>query len=138
MIAYVDSSVVSRVVMRQPNRLVELETCTQRLTSLLTQLECLRAMDKARLDEGLDQDEILARRLVLFQQLRRMSKIAVARSVLDRAGSSFPLPVKTLDAIHLATALQLRERRYRELVFATHDRQQGRAAAALGFEVIGL
>lgn len=124
--------------MRQPNRLVELETCTQRLTSLLTQLECLRAMDKARLDEGLDQDEILARRLVLFQQLRRMSKIAVARSVLDRAGSSFPLPVKTLDAIHLATALQLRERRYHELVFATHDRQQGRAAAALGFEVIGL
>jgi len=116
----------------------ELETCTQRLTSLLTQLECLRAMDKARLDEGLDQDEILARRLVLFQQLRRMSKIAVARSVLDRAGSSFPLPVKTLDAIHLATALQLRERRYHELVFATHDRQQGRAAAALGFEVIGL
>lgn len=138
MIAYVDASVVSRVVMRQPNRLVELETCTQRLTSLLTQLECLRAMDKARLDEGLDQDEILARRLVLFQQLRRMSKIAVARSVLDRAGSSFPLPVKTLDAIHLATALQLRERRYHELVFATHDRQQGRAAAALGFEVIGL
>ena len=138
MIAYVDSSVVSRVVMRQPNRLVELETCTQRLTSLLTQLECLRAMDKARLDEGLDQDEILARRLVLFQQLRRMSRIAVARSMLDRAGSSFPLPVKTLDAIHLATALQLRERRYHELVFATHDRQQGRAAAALGFEVIGL
>ena len=138
MIAYVDSSVVSRVVMRPPNRLVELETCTQRLTSLLTQLECLQAIDKARLDEGLDQDEILARRLVLFQQLRRMSKIAVARSVLDRAGSSFPLPVKTLDAIHLATALQLRERRYHELVFATHDRQQGRAAAALGFEVIGL
>jgi len=137
-IAYVDASVVSRVVMRQPNRLVELETCTQRLTSLLTQLECLRAMDKARLDEGLDQDEILARRLVLFQQLRRMSRIAVARSVLDRADSSFPLPVKTLDAIHLATALQLRERRYHELVFATHDRQQGRAAAALGFEVIGL
>ena len=138
MIAYVDSSVVSRVVMRQPNRLVGLETSTQRLTSLLTQLECLQAIDKARLDEGLDQDEILARRLVLFQQLRRMSKIAVARSVIDRAGSSFPLPVKTLDAIHLATALQLRERRYRELVFATHDRQQGRAAAALGFEVIGL
>jgi len=137
-IAYVDSSVVSRVVMRQPNRLVGLETSTQRLTSLLTQLECLQAIDKARLDEGLDQDEILARRLVLFQQLRRMSKIAVARSVLDRAGSSFPLPVKTLDAIHLATALQLRERRYHELVFATHDRQQGRAAAALGFEVIGL
>ena len=138
MIAYVDSSVLCRVVMRQPNRLEELETCSQRLTSLLTQIECLRAIDKARLDEGLDDDEILARRLVLFEQLRRMARVAVARSLLDRAGSSFPLPVKALDAIHLATAMQLRERRYRELVFATHDRQQGRAALALGFEVVGL
>jgi predicted nucleic acid-binding protein len=137
-IAYVDSSVLCRVVMRQPNRLQELETCSQRLTSLLTQLECLRAIDKARLDEGLDDDEILARRLVLFEQLRRMDRVAVARSLLDRAGSSFPLPVKALDAIHLATAMQLRERRYRELVFATHDLQQGRAALALGFEVVGL
>ena len=138
MIAYVDSSVISRVVMRQPNRLVELESCSQRLTSLLSTLECLRAIDRARLDEGLDQDEILARRLVLFEQFRRMSKVPVSRSVLDRAGSSLPLPVKALDAIHLATALQLRERRHADLVFATHDRQQGRAARALGFEVIGL
>jgi hypothetical protein len=137
-IAYVDSSVICRVVMRQPNRLVELEACSQSLTSLLCTLECLRAIDKARLDEGLDQDEILARRLVLFQQLRRMSKVAVSRSVLDRAGSSLPLPVKALDSIHLATALQLRERRYADLVFATHDRQQGLAALALDFEVIGL
>ena len=138
MIAYVDSSVVCRVVMCQPDRLVELEACSRRLTSQLTQLECLRAIDKARLDEGLDQDEILERRLVLFQQLRRMSKVAVARSVLDRASFSLPLPIKALDAIHLATALQLRERRHAGLVFATHDRQQGRAALALGFEVIGL
>ena len=138
MIAYVDSSVISRVVMRQPNRLVELESCSQRLTSLLSTLECLRTIDRARLEEGLDQDEILARRLVLFEQLRRMSRVSVSRSVLDRAGSSLPLPVKTLDAIHLATALQLRERRYADLVFATHDRQQGRAALALGLEVIGL
>lgn len=138
MIAYVDSSIVCRVVMRQPDRLADVEKCTLRLTSLLTQLECLRAIDRARLDEGLDPDEILARRLVLFEQLRRMSRIAVARSVLERAGSSFPSPVKALDAVHLATAMQLRERRYHELVFATHDRQQGRAAAALDFEVIGL
>lgn len=138
MIVYVDSSVVCRVVMCQPDRLVHLEADALRLTSQLTQLECLRAIDKARLDEGLDQDEILARRLALFQQLRRMSKVAIARSVIDRAGSSLPLPVKALDAIHLATALQLRERRYADLVFATHDRQQGRAALALGFEVVGL
>jgi hypothetical protein len=31
-----------------------------------------------------------------------------------------------------------RDRRAPDLVFATHDRQLGRAALALGFEVIGL
>ena len=138
MIAYIDSSVLSRVVMRQTDRLVELETCEQRFTSQLTQAECLRAIEKARLDEGLGPDEILARRLILFDQLRRMSRVAVSRAVLDGAGASYPLPVKTLDAIHLATAVRLRERGIPGLVFATHDRQQGRAALALGFRVVGL
>lgn len=138
MIAYVDSSVFARIVMRQPDRLTELEGCEQRVTSQLTQLECLRAIDRARLVERLDVDEVLARRLVLFEQLRRTSRIPIVRSVLDRAGSSLPLPVRALDAIHLATAQQVRERRYPALVFATHDRRQGTAARALDFEVVGL
>ena len=138
MIAYIDSSVLARVVMRQTDRLVGLETCEHRFTSLLTQAECLRAIEKARLDEGLGPDEILSRRLALFDQLRRMSRVPVSRAVLDGAGSSYPLPVKTLDAIHLATAVRLKDRGNPGLVFATHDRQQGRAALALGFEVVGL
>jgi predicted nucleic acid-binding protein len=137
-IAYVDSSVVARFVMRQPDRLTELASFEQRLTSQLTQLECLRALDRARIAEGLASDEILARSLVLFEQLRRMKRVSVSRSVLERGGSSFPLPVKALDAVHLATALQLRDRGQFDLVFATHDRQQGKAALALGFTVIGL
>jgi hypothetical protein len=48
-----------------------------------------------------------------------------------------PTAVKTLDAIHLASALLLRERRTPALVFATHDPQQLRAARALGFEYLG-
>jgi len=137
-IAYVDSSVFARIVIRQPDCLTELEGCEQRVTSQLTQLECLRAIDRARLVERLDVDEVLARRLVLFEQLRRTSRIPIVRSVLDRAGSSLPLPVRALDAIHLATAQQVRERRYPALVFATHDRRQGIAARALDFEVVGL
>ena len=138
MIAYVDSSVVARFVLRQPDRLVELERADRRLTSLVTQLECLRAIDRARMEEGVDPDEVSARRLVLYGQLRRMERVAVSRSVLERAGEPMPWPVKTLDAIHIATALRCRERRTFDLIFATHDRQQGRVAADLGFEVIGV
>jgi hypothetical protein len=46
--------------------------------------------------------------------------------------------LKTFDAIHVATAIVWRERRAPDLVFATHDRQQARAARALGFEVLGV
>ncbi len=48
-------------------------------------------------------------------------------------------PVRTLDAIHLVTALMVRERTAdMELVFATHDERQASAAEALGFAVVGV
>ena len=138
MIAYVDSSVLVRYVLLQPNRLAGLASFEQLVTSQVTQLECLRTLDKARIEDRLIPDEIIARSAALFSQLRRMRRVAVSRSILDRGGSSFPLPVKALDAIHLATALQFREREQPDLMFATHDRQQAKAAVAMGFEVIGL
>ena len=138
MIAYLDSSVVLRCVLLQPDRLAGLSAFEQLVTSQVTQLECLRTLDRARIEERLVPDEIIARSAALFSQMRRMRRVAVSRSILDRGGSSFPLPVKALDAIHLATALLFREREQPDLLFATHDRQQGRAALAMGFEVIGL
>jgi hypothetical protein len=47
-----------------------------------------------------------------------------------------PTIVKTLDAIHLASAIVIRERRGIELLFATHDTQQAIAARALGFTTL--
>jgi hypothetical protein len=46
--------------------------------------------------------------------------------------------IGTLDAIHLASAVTLRDGLNEDLVFATHDRQQAIGARALGFEVIGI
>ena len=43
-----------------------------------------------------------------------------------------------LDALHLASALLWRERRAAELLFATHDPRQARAARALGFDCVGV
>ena len=138
MIAYVDSSVVARFVLQQPDRLDELTTFDKRLTSQLTQLECLRAVDKARMDHDLTPDEVLVRSLALYQLLRGMSRVAVSRAVLERGSASFPLPVKTLDAVHVGTALHLRERAYPQIAFATHDRQQASLALLLGFPVLGI
>jgi hypothetical protein len=53
-------------------------------------------------------------------------------SVLARAGSAFPIePVRTLDAIHLATAMAFSEA-YPELEMLTFDRRISENATALG------
>jgi len=57
--------------------------------------------------------------------------------VLHRAALPMATPTGTLDAIHIATALMLRERSDDDIVFATHDAQQATAAGALGFRVVG-
>ena len=49
-----------------------------------------------------------------------------------------PTVVKTLEAIHLASALLFEERHEVGLVFGTHDRSQATAARALGFDVVGI
>jgi predicted nucleic acid-binding protein len=55
--------------------------------------------------------------------------------VLERALDPFPIPVRTLDALHLATAHYLAERRS-SLTLATYDQRLAEAARHLGLEVI--
>jgi len=47
------------------------------------------------------------------------------------------MALKTLDAIHLATAMSWRDRIGQGLPFATHDAQLATAARSMGFEVLG-
>ena len=138
MIAYIDSSVLLRVVLQQPGADDGLLAFDQRVTSLLTEVECLCSVDRAYRRGDLDLTEWGERRTAAYEQLRRMHRVVPSRSVLQRAGSPLPVPLRALDAVHVATALMLRDRRGDELLFATHDRQQARAARALGFEVVGV
>ncbi len=138
MIAYVDSSVLLRFILDQPDPLSDLMQIDTRVTSFVAEVECLRAVESARSRGQLSDDESADRRRIVYAQLRRMRRLAVSLSVLRRAGEPYPLPVKSLDAIHLASALTVRDREAPDLVFATHDRQLGRLAAVMDFRVIGL
>jgi predicted nucleic acid-binding protein len=57
--------------------------------------------------------------------------------VLSRAGDPTPVPLGTLDAIHLASALAWRDRLSPIDAFATHDEALGLAARTYGLAVIG-
>lgn len=72
--------------------------------------------------------------------IQRLDVRPISDSVLDIATMSFPTPVATLDALHLATAMIYRAGQppdERPIVFATHDLALGRAARAMQFDVIG-
>ena len=138
MIAYVDSSVLLRVVLAQPDRLPEWPTIEQAVTSALTEVECLRTLDR-RLRQGLlDPEDLADRRGLVLRLLERMDRVDVSPAVLRRAADPFPTPLGTLDAIHLATAVLWREGRSVAPVLVTHDAQLATAARAMGFATAGV
>ncbi len=138
MIAYLDSSVLLRVVLGQRNALKEWRAVEQGIASALVEVECLRTLDRLRLAEGLGDTEIAARREAVFRLSEAMQVVQPTRPVLARAAQPLPTALGTLDAIHLATALLWRERSGADLVMATHDEALGTAARASGLRVIGI
>ena len=72
----------------------------------------------------------------MLETLDAIEVVPLAPEVLERAGDPFPTSIGTLDAIHLASALAIRDE-VPDLVFATHDAELALAASAMGFDVRG-
>ena len=137
MIAYLDSSALLRLVLREPGALEDLPSAETLVSSELLAVECLRTLDRLRLQGALSLEETLARRDAVVDWLEAVDLVLLQRSVLSRASEPFPTPLGTLDALHLATALLWREQSGKDLVMATHDEGLALAARAFGLETLG-
>ncbi len=137
MIAYVDSSVFLRLVIGQSDQLAEWHEISAGVTSALTEVECLRTLDRLRIQRSVSDAALATRREAVFRFMRSVEIVETTRAVLDRASLPLPTTLGTLDAIHLATAMLWHERTRTELVMATHDRGMARAARACGLSVVG-
>jgi predicted nucleic acid-binding protein len=133
---YLDSSVVLRVALGEPNRLKAWSRITTAISSELVRVECLRVLDRMRIGGAMDDRELARRRATMLELLDGFDMVRVNRAVLDRASEPFPTLVRTLDALHIASALLVRSR-YPSLRFATHDDELAIAALAEGLPVIG-
>jgi predicted nucleic acid-binding protein len=135
---YLDSSVVLRVLLAETNRLQTWGRWERAFASELLGLEVRRAIDRLRILGHLGQRSTAA----LLQHAATIedaiSIVPLTRTILRRAALPMATPVRTLDAIHIATALVMRERSDVPLTFATHDTRQADAARALGFAAIGV
>jgi predicted nucleic acid-binding protein len=137
-IAYLDSSVVLRVVLGQQDRLREWKAITHGVASALLEVECLRTIDRLRTMGALDPEDAVARREAVYRILEALELVELSPAILRRAAQAMPTPLGTLDAIHLATAELWREVTGKEPLMATHDGALALAARASGFRVAGV
>lgn len=137
MIAYLDTSALLRLVLREAGALEQLRSCEALVSSELLAVESLRTLDRLRLQGALTIDESASRRVAVNEWLEAVDLVLLQPAVLSRASDPLPVPLGTLDALHLVTALLWRDRVGQPLVMATHDGSLALAARAFGMEVLG-
>lgn len=104
---YVESSAIVSWLLDEADALIvrtELGRATRVMTSALTSLECSHAFHRAIVDGRMSPTQALAARSLLdrFEQTWEVHDINAA--VLERAKQRVPgAPIRTLDAIHVAT-----------------------------------
>ena len=138
MIAYIDASVLLRLVLGQPNALPEWDQIERGASSVLVTTEGLRSLDRLRLRTTVSDRDIARWRAAIFALAASLELIEINSAVLDRAAQPMPTELGTLDAIHLSTALLWKEMTGKDVVMATHDRALAIAAEAHGMMVVGV
>lgn len=135
-VRYIESSaLVAALLERDPDALKSLRARTRRITSALTLAEAARALVRARVSGRLtpDQERGALRGLRRFE--RRCYVVAVTDDVLARVRRPFPVePIRTLDAVHLATVDMLGEPP-QFVAIVTRDSRVRDNATALGYVV---
>lgn len=138
MIVYLDTSVILRCLLNQTPLWKKWGRWESAYTSQLTRVEAFRSVDRLRMGGHLDDAGVAQVIASLNETLAHVHQIKINDEVLHRSAQPYPTLLRSLDAIHMASALLWRDTHLdTPLVFVTHDRQQQIAARALGFDVEG-
>ena len=106
------------------------------LTSELTLIECDRAIHRATALGELSEAEALRRRTLLSTAAEHWAVFPIDGEMAERARRPFPRePLRTMDAIHIATALAVRSL-VTGLRLLSLDERIRRNGIELGFEVV--
>jgi predicted nucleic acid-binding protein len=140
--AYFDSSAVLAFVLGQPEGSDTLELWSgmeSRCSSILLKAECLINIRKhaGRLPKGASGAWLRERSLLLESCLDEIHLKDVDASVLTVLDRETGLAeCRTLDALHLATALHMRERASEGFKLVTLDERMRQTAAKLKFDIL--
>lgn len=133
--AYVDTSTLLRVILSEPGVPDSWSRISRPISSELIRVEGLRTMDRARLRLSLPDEEVARLRSELLEAIEPFTLVRLDSRVLARAAEPFPTVLGLLDAIHLSSALLVREQ-ITDLRFTTQDHELETAARAVGFDTL--
>jgi predicted nucleic acid-binding protein len=134
--AYLDTSLVLDWLLEGSTAIERLSEFEEVASSRLLWIETVRTLDRAvRSRQITDRDGIEAR--IAFENMARgLTRLRLTEAVLSRASEGFPTIIRTLDALHLGTALAWAEGSTRESISLwSLDAQLNLCAKALGFQV---
>jgi predicted nucleic acid-binding protein len=138
MTVFLDSSVLLRLLFGEPNPLRQWSEIRRAYASRLLLVEIGRVIDRVRLEGLIDDEQVALLHEELRQLVRSIEVLSLTDEILSRAAGALPTVLRTLDAIHLTTALELAESIREPVALATHDAQLARAARASGMTVWGV
>lgn len=108
MILYAESSAVLAWLLGEPSQhrvIAELNSADRVATSAITVIECTRALARARHDRRITLVDERAALHQLNEALASWHVLEMSEAVIARACEDFPAePVRSLDAVHLASA----------------------------------
>jgi predicted nucleic acid-binding protein len=122
MIAYIDTSALLRIILREAGALDDLRSYDALVSNELIAVESARTIDRLRLQGSLSSEEAAAKQRTVKEWLEAIDLVLLRSPVLSRAGEPMPMPLATLDALS---------------AIATHDSALASAARAFGFDVLG-
>lgn len=134
--AYVDASAVLRLLFGEAGEKIAISQNRSYYSSQIVEVETFRALDRLRILEQLLDEETAAKNSELRNLLSALEIVPLSQEIVTHARSSFPIPVRALDAVHVGTAQWLFSQ-IGEIEFWTHDKRQGLAALSRGFQVHG-
>ena len=131
MVAYLDSSVLLRHILLGEEPIRHALEFPRVVSSELIEIECRRVLHRCRLAGEFDDEALAVARERLDAVLAGVDLLELSTPIKQRAMDPFPVHVRTLDALHIATALAVTVDAGGTALFS-HDKGMNRCARCLG------
>ena len=131
MVAYLDSSVLLRHILLGEVPIRHALEFPRVVSSELIEIECRRVLHRCRLAGEFDDEALALARERLDAVLSGIDLLELSAQIKQRAMDPFPVHVRTLDALHIATVLVVAADAGGTALFS-HDKGMNVCARSLG------